>query len=516
MTEQNAQKTKRIAKNTLLLYVRMLFGMLVSLYTSRVVLQALGVEDYGIYNVVGGFVAMFSILSGSLSAAVSRFLTFELGKGDQKRLQLVFSTSLNIHIFLAIIIIVLSETIGLWFLNNEMVIPQARIGAANVVFQCSVISFVMGLLSVSYNASIISHEKMSVFAYIGVFDILIKLFLVLFIAYSPFHFDRLIVYALSILGVSFILQLVYYVYCRRSFIECRYQLLIDRTLFREVASFAGWNFIGASSSVLRDQGGNVLLNLFFGPAVNAVRGISQQVSGAVNAFVGNFMVAVNPQITKSYASENYDYMMSLIFHSARYSFYLLFLLSLPILIHTDYVLTLWLGQCPEHAVIFVRLILIFSLGESISQPLVTSMLATGKIKKYQIIVGGIQMMNFPLSYAFLKFGYPPECILYVAVFLSFSCLLARLILLRKMINLPARRFVKEVFFNVFVVSFLSAMIPVILNKMYFADSFAMFCLSVFFCILCSATIIFYVGCFASERKFVLEKIFALYKKIRLR
>lgn len=510
----HSENTRRIAKNTIFLYVRMLFSMLVSLYTSRLVLQALGVEDYGIYNVVGGFVAMFSILSGSLSAAVSRFLTFELGRGNSKRLRDVFSTSLNIHIVLSIIIIVLSETVGLWFLNNKMVIPIERMYAANFVFQFSIVSFVLGLLSVSYNASIVSHENMKVFAYIGISDILIRLFIVLFISYSSLHFDRLIIFALLILCESVLMQVIYYIYCRRSFSECRYQFVFKRELFKEVAGFAGWNFIGASSAVLRDQGGNLLLNLFFGPAMNAVRGISQQVNGAVSAFVNNFMVAVNPQITKSYASGDYSYMMSLIFYGARFSFYMLFVLSLPILINTEYVLYLWLGEYPEHTVSFVRLVLIFSLIESISNPLITSMLATGRIKVYQIIVGGLQMLNFPLSYIFLRLGFPPECILLVAIALSFFCLLARLVLLRKMISLPVRKFVMDVLFNVLSIFVLSLILPLIFNNIFFVRSLGMFCISLVVCLLSSLIIIYFIGCNKSERFFVMDKISVIYRKIR--
>lgn len=516
MYYNHSEDTKRIARNTLLLYVRMLFGMLVSLYSSRVVLQALGVEDYGMYNVVGGFVGMFSILSGSLSAAVSRFLTFELGRGDEKRLKDVFSTSLNIHVVLSLVIIILSETIGLWFLNNKMNIPIERMDAANFVFQCSVVSFVLGLLSVSYNASIVSHERMGVFAYIGIFDVIVRLFIVLFIAYSPFNFDRLVVYALLLLFVSVLMQFIYYLYCKRSFKECHYQFLIKWSLFKEIAGFAGWNFIGSSSAVLRDHGGNVLLNLFFGLKLNAVRGISQQVNSAVNAFVGNFMVAMNPQITKSYATGDYHYMMNLIFYGARYSFYMLFILSLPILINTDYVLTVWLGIYPEHTVNFIRLVLIFSLSESISNPLVTSMLATGKIKKYQIIVGGLQMLNFPLSYIALKFGMLPEIILIIAIILSSCCLVARIVLLRKMISLPAKRFIREVYLNLVSTSILSIVFPLLFINLFSVESFGAFCLSTFVCLISSILIIGFVGCNKSERTFIAEKSFSICRKIMMR
>lgn len=297
-----SENTKRIAKNTLMLYVRMLFSMVVSLYTSRVVLNTLGVEDYGIYNVVGGFVAMFSLVSSSLSASVGRFLTFELGRGDMDRLKRVFITSISIHVVLIAVVLVLTETVGVWFLNHRLTIPSDRLYAANWVFQASVFSFILGLFNVPYNASIISHERMKAFAYIGILDVILRLFIVLFVAYSPWQFDRLIVYALLLVAVSMSLQLVYLCYCRRNFEECRFRLHFDKKYWKDMSAFAGWNFIGASSALLKDQGVNIILNLFIGPVVNAARGISLSVNAAVTSFAGNFMVALNPQITKSYAT----------------------------------------------------------------------------------------------------------------------------------------------------------------------------------------------------------------------
>ena len=288
MTEQ-AENTKRIAKNTLMLYVRMLFGMLVSLYTSRVVLQALGVEDYGIYNVVGGVVAMFSIISNSLSSSVSRFLTFELGKGNMEGLKRVFSTSLTIQVVLAVMIVLLSETIGLWFLDTHMNIPINRLYAAKWVFHASVFTFVISLLSVPFSASIVSHEKMSAFAYIGILDIILRLLIVLFIAYSGLEFDRLIVYALLLVGVVCIMQAIYWNYCTRHFEECKFRLSFDSGYWKEMSSFAGWNFIGGSASLLKDQGVNILLNLFIGPVINAARGIANTVNNVLASFASNFM-----------------------------------------------------------------------------------------------------------------------------------------------------------------------------------------------------------------------------------
>ena len=456
MTDTSANN-KRIAKNTLLLYFRMLFMMAVSLYTSRVVLNALGVEDFGIYNVVGGVVAMFSMLSGSLSAAITRFITYELGKGNQENLKKIFSSSVTIQIGLAILIIVVAEAIGVWFLNMKMNIPDVRITAANWVFQFSILTFAVNLISVPYNASIIAHERMSAFAYISILEAIGKLAIVFLIVISPM--DKLIFYAILMCAVALIVRLAYGVYCKRHFEECTYHFIFDRDLLKHMFGFAGWNFIGATSAVLRDQGGNVVINLFCGPAANAARGIAFQVNNAISGFVTNFMTALNPQITKSYAAGDRKYMMTLIFQGARLSFYMLLLLSLPVLINTHYILGLWLKIVPDHAVLFVQLVLVFAMSESISNPLITAMLATGRIRNYQLVVGGLQMINLPVSYILLRIEMFPEVVLVVAIVISQCCLAARLLMLREMIGLSVRKYMKKVYVNVLVVTVIAAVLP---------------------------------------------------------
>lgn len=482
----------------------MLFSMFVSLYTSRVILNALGVEDFGIQNVVGGVVGMFAILSGSLSAAISRFLTFELGTGNKERLARVFSTSLVVQVILAIVIVVLLETIGVWFLNNRMVIPEGRMFAANWVLQLSILGFVISLISVPYNASIISHEHMRVFAYIGMANVIVNLLIVIVIANLPDGADRLIIYSTLLSAIRLAFQGFYWIYCRKHFEECRFSLQLEKPLLKEMMGFAGWNFIGASSAVLRDQGGNVVLNLFWGTTLNAARGIAQQVSNAIGGFVGNFMTALNPQITKSYASGERVYMMKLIFRAARFSFYLLFILSLPVLFNTDYLIDLWLGQVPAHVVLYVRLILVFSLCETVSNPLITVMLATGNIRNYQIIVGGLQMMNLPISYVLLRMGFFPEIIVVVAIALSISCLIARLIMLRGMIGLPVRSYILEVLFNLMIVTVMALLLPGVLNTVY-SDTFLYFICSCCICVLSAALSVYLLGCSRGERNFIKEK-----------
>ena len=501
---------KRIAKNTLLLYFRMLFLMVVSLYTSRVVLNALGVEDFGIYNVVGGVVAMFSMLSGSLSAAITRFITYELGTGNQDNLKNIFSSAVTIQIGLAIVIILLAEAVGVWFLNVKMNIPETRMAAANWVFQFSILTFAINLISVPYNASIIAHERMSAFAYISILEAIGKLAIAYLITVSPM--DKLIFYALLMCAVALLVRLVYGYYCKKHFKECIYHFLWDKDLLKRMFGFAGWNFIGASSAVLRDQGGNVVINLFCGPAVNAARGIAFQVNTAVHGFVTNFMTALNPQITKSYASGDREYMKTLIFQGARLSFYMLLLLSLPILVNTHYILALWLKIVPEHTVLFVQLILLFGLSESISNPLITAMLATGKIRNYQLMVGGLQLMNLPVSYLLLRMGLFPEVVIMVAIVISQCCLAARLLMLRGMIGLSVREYLKKVYIHVLAVTAVASICPFLLMSQV-EESLLNFILLCLASVVCTGITIYYIGCNKTERQFILNKIGAIKNRL---
>ena len=503
MSFNSSENSKRIAKNTLLLYGRMLFMMLISLYTSRVVLNALGVEDYGIYNVVGGVVAMFTVISGSLSAAISRFLTFELGKNDMVQLKKVFSTSVIIQFILALIVFVLIETIGLWFLNNKLVIPECRMTAANWVFQLSIATFVLGLMNAPYTAAVIAHEKMSAFAYLGILDAAEKLAIALLVAWTST--DKLILYAILMCSTSLLGIVIYRFYCKRKFEECSFHLVFDKTVLKGMFGFAGWNFIGASSAVLRDQGGNIIINLFCGPTVNAARGIALQVNGAVSGFASNFMTALNPQITKSYASGDHEYFMKLIFQGSRLSFYMLLFFSVPIWASTHYILVLWLKLVPAHSVFFIQLILLYTMLEALSTPLITAMLATGKIRNYQIIVGGTQMLNLPLSYLFLRFGAEPEAVLIIAIFISQVCLAERLILLRRMINLPSVDFLKKVYLNVMVVMAMSCFFPILLSH-YLEEPFLSFVIISLVSVFTTGLVIFYIGCRDNERQFAKEKI----------
>jgi len=512
MSSIEQQNNKRIAKNTMLLYFRMLLTMVVGLYTSRVILRNLGVENFGIYNAVGGVVSMFAVVSGSLTTAVSRFLTFELGKGDLKKLKEVFCSSVTIQLLLSAVVVVLAESVGVWFLNHKMTIPADRMFAANWVFQLSLLTFCIGLISVPYNAAIVAHERMAAFAYVGLIDVFGKLAIAIGIASSPV--DKLIFYAILMCFMSLLMRFIYGWFCKRNFEECSFHFVFRKNMLKKMFSFAGWNFIGASSAVLRDHGGNVIINMFCGPAVNAARGIAMQVNNSVSQFVNNFMTALNPQITKSYANGNNRYMMSLVFQGARLSFYMLMFLSFPIIFNTEYILSIWLKNVPEHTTFFVQLVLVFVMSESISSPLITAMLATGKIRDYQIVVGGLQMLNLPVSYLVLRNGCPPESVLIVAIVISQICLIARLIMLRKMIDLDVAGYVKHVYLNVWVVAIVACILPIMLKMNCWFDTpfvkfIALCCISTASSILS----ILFVGCNREDRMLIYSKINAMKQKV---
>lgn len=508
-----ATNNKRIAKNTVLLYIRMLFLMLVSLYTSRVNLNALGVSDFGIYNVVGGLVAMFNILSGSFTAAISRYLTYELGTGDKEKLARVFSSSMIIQYSLAIVIIIAAETIGLWFLTNKMVIPEDRINAAIWVYQLSLVSFTLDLLVIPYTACIVAHEKMSAFAYISIVSAIGKLIVAWTISIAPI--DKLIWFAGLIVVNSTIIRSIYIHYSKKHFEECSVKWVFDKSLLRNISQFTGWNFIGSAASILRDYGGNIIINLFFGPTINAARGIASQVNNAVIGFVSNFQMALNPQITKSYALKDNNYAFTLVFQGARLSYYILLILVLPIIINTHYILSIWLGNVPDYSVDFVQLILIFSLNESLSNPLITLMLATGNIKKYQIIVGGLNLLNLPFSYILLKLGAIPQTVIIIAIIISIITEFARVILLKQMTGMSAKLFISKVYINVIGVTLFAAIVPVIVNQ-FLCESLLSFLFITVISILCTCISILFIGCNITERKKVYSKCRSIFKKFLIK
>lgn len=503
MAGENHRGT-RIAKNTLMLYIRMFALMLVGLYTSRVVLAALGENDFGIYNVVGGVVAMFTVISGALNSAVQRFITFELGKGPQAQETKVYSTAVIIQFALAMIIVLLAEPVGLWFIDNKMTIDPSRIPAARLVLHFSLLAFVVNLMSVPQMASITAHERMSAYAWIGILDGLLRLAVALLIAHSSA--DRLVMYAALMASVVLTVRLAYIIYCRVNLPDCRFRLIFDKGLLKEMFSFAGWNFIGVTSGVLRDHGGNILVNLFSGPAVNAARGVAVQLNGAVQGFVTNFMTAVNPQITKSYASGDKEYMFTLVRRSSRLSFCLLYLIALPVIFNAEYLLGIWLKEVPAHASLFVQLFLIFALSESMSNPMITAMLATGDIRRYQLVVGGLQLLNLPVSYVFLKLGAMPEVTVMVAVAISQVCLWARLVMLNKATGFPILPFVSDVYVTVLMKVVCATLVFPLLVDIVKPDGFAGFAMSAGTCVMATLLVIWMLGLEPEERQWVKDKL----------
>lgn len=506
------ENNKRIAKNTLLLYVRMLFNMLVALYTSRVILNALGVEDFGISNVVGGLVAMFSLISSSLSSSVSRFLTVELGRGDHDKLRALFSTSVIIHLGLSVIVLLLMESIGLWFLNNQMTISTERIIAANWVFQGSVLTFIIGLLSVPYNATIISHEHMGVYAFIGILQTILRLCIAIFISYLSENYDRLIFYSILTVTVSGVSQFIYWRYCKLHFSESSVIWNYNHDCIKEMSSFAGWNFIGCTARLLKDQGVNILLNVFFSPTVNAARGIAYSVQTAIGGFSNNFMIALNPQITKSYAINDKEHSFQLSENGTRFSFYIMLLIIVPLFIESDFILKLWLKGYPDHTVSFVKLILILMLTETLANTQITLLNATGKIKEYQIAVGLLLLSNFPISYCLLFFGFSPESTMLTAIFISVFCIILRLFFLKRLTNYSPFRFIRKVVINILPITILGFTLPLFINKV-LDDGWFRFIIVLLCSFSINSILIFSIGLNHHERLFIKDKINTTKKRI---
>lgn len=502
--------SKRVAKNTLYLYFRTILCMGITIYTSRVVLDVLGIEDYGIYSVVGGFVAMFSMLSGTLTAASQRYIAFEIGKANSD-IKKIFSITITIHLFLAAVIFILLESFGLWFLNYKMNLSPDRIIAANWVFQCSVITFCVSLISIPYTAAIIAYERMSVFAYISIFEVVCKLLAVYALIFIPI--DSLILYAVFMLILSLILRSIYNIYCNRKIKECRFRFCFDKEKFQEILGFCGWNFIGSSATILNNQGINMLMNLFFGVALNAAKGISSQVENAINTFVQNFMMALNPQITKSYSSGDYVYVNKMIVSGTKLAFFLFWVICLPVFINIDYILSVWLKKVPESTAIFIRLGLVFNLCQCLSQCLYTAMLATGKIKKYQIIVGGLSFMAFPTTWFFFYIGLPGYWGYCAMIVFSLACLIARLFLLQEMIE----GFKGSVFLKQVVLPIVFSIAPLILcfsviHSKIATITFDTFIFESILSVILSSVVIGYVGLNAEERSRIETMVVSKIKK----
>lgn len=507
----STENNKRIAKNTLLLYFRMFITMAIGLYTSRIVLQTLGISDYGIYNVVGGIITMLSFLNAGMVASSQRFISYELGRNDIQRLKTVFCTSVSIHLFIALIAFIVAETLGVWFINTQLNIDADRMTAANWVFQCSILTFMVNVISVPYNSCIVAHEKMSVFAYISILEVTLKLAVVFLLWGLPF--DKLVVYAILILIVSVLIRFCYTIYCKRHFEECIYHFEFDKSLFKEMFSFAGWSIIGNLGFSFKDQASNIILNIFYGTTLNAARGIGMQVSGIVNTFSSNFSMALNPQITKQYAAGNEEESRKLVYAGSRYTFYLLTLISIPVIINVDYILELWLGVVPEYTSYFLILSLITALLYAVSGSVTTALQATGKIKIFQIGISILMLSELPMAYILLHLGYPPYSVMYPTLLTYTIAMFFRFYLIKRMVSSYS---FKYYIFHVLVPCLIVFVICLIICHyvcQYFEKNFVALILMSLLSITIILSVIFVIGINKKERTIMINSIFTCTNRI---
>jgi O-antigen/teichoic acid export membrane protein len=507
---KNSENNKRIAKNTLMLYFRMFITTIVGLYTSRVVLNTLGVTDFGIYNVVGGIITMASFFNSAMVAASQRFLSFELGRNDYDRLKRVFCTTINIHATICLVALVLAETIGLWFVNAKLVIPEDRMIAANWVYQASILTFIIKVMSVPYNSAIVAHEKMSAFAYISILDVVLQLLIVYLLVVFPF--DKLIVYSILMVCVVSLIRVCYTIYCKRHFSECTYHFFFDKPLFFEIFSFAGWSIIGNLGFSFKNQLSNIILNLFFGPSVNAARGVAMQVSSHVKTFAHSFTMALNPQITKQYAAGNLEVSRKLVYAGSRYTFYLLTLISIPVIININYILKLWLGVVPEFTAQFVIFTILTSLLYALSECVTKAIQATGRIKWFQIGVSIIMLSELPIAWVLLEMGYPPYAAMWPSLLTYSVALFFRFWLINRYVEgYHFREYFIYVVLRCIVVFVLSYGLSHVMS-MSLHSTFLGFIVSTVLCLLVSTVVIMLLGMEKGERVFLRNKVKSVAKK----
>lgn len=492
---------KRIAKNTVYMYARMFVTMLIGLYTSRVVLASLGFEDYGLYNVVGGIIAMFGFLNGAMTNTTSRYITFYLGKNDDNRLKEVFSTAFYIHVIIAIIIIVLGETIGLWYVYNKLVVPDGRFTAAMWLYQFTVITSAVNIISVPFNASVIAHERMSTFALVAIVDSVLRLGIALSLSYAPF--DRLVYYGGMILFVQLMNNAFYWIYSSKRLNGIRLVVVFDKALLKEMFGFTGWNLFGNFSYIFFTQGLNLILNYFCGAAVNAARGIAVQVDGIVRQFATNVQTAINPQIIKSYAQSDKERFFSLIFASSRYCFYLLLLLALPIILEADFLLTLWLGNYPEHTINFLRITLATVTLEALVTPMFMANLASGKVKIYQLVISIISIVFIPITFLAIRITRVPEVVFICTLIMTIVEIIARIFIVHGQVGLSRGLYVRRVLVKVFLVSVLASVFPVLIH-MQMEEGLIRFLVVGFVCVVSVVTVVFFIGINKNERDYAIR------------
>ena len=502
MSESNG--IQRVAKNTVALYTRMFFQMVVYFYTSRLVLQALGVVDYGIYDLVGGIVGILVFLNNSMTTSSLRFITYAMGQGDRKTINSVFSVSLSVHVALAILIGVVGETIGLWYVKNCLVIPATRLSSAIWAYHCSLFAALIAILNVPYNATIIANERMTAFAGISIIDILLKLFIVLLLPYIDE--DSLITYALLILIESLAIRILYATYCHIVFRQIRFHAnLLSRRKFREMLSFAGWSMLGNLSIVCNNYGINVILNLFGGPVVNAARGIAFTVQSAILSFISSFQTAVNPQITKYYAQARLEPMNNLVLRSSKFSFFLILFVSLPLMLETETLLSIWLPVVPSHAVIFTRLLVCVAVVEGIANPMMVGASATGHVRRYYITIGTTLLSTLPIAYVVLKLYGVFASVFVVQLAMAIVAQIFRLFLCRDLFCLSIREFLVNVLRPIGIVAIFASVIPVYTH---FAvdNNYIRLLMVVVTSIFSIFVAVFFLGLQPMEKQFLISKV----------
>lgn len=501
----NTSNNKRVAKNTLMLYLRMFVTMAIGLYTSRVILQTLGVSDYGVYNVVGGFVAMLSYLNTVFVGATQRFIVFTLGENDPDKLKRLFKSSITVHFIIGIIILIVAETFGLWFVNNKLNIDADRMVAANWVYQCSVLSLILTMINIPYRSCVVAHEHMHLYAYVSIVESVLKLGIVFLLLIIPG--DKLIIYSILMLLIMIVVPVWYIIYCRR-FDECSFGFGFDKGMIKEMGSYAGWLLVGNLGFSFKDQFSNIIMNLFLGTSINAARGVAAQVNSIITSFADNFTMALNPQITKHYAAGEIEQSQELVYSGARYAFFLMAMIAIPVIMNIDYILELWLGVVPEYTSQFVVITIVASLFYSISKTTTTAIQATGDIKWFQIGISIIMLLELPAAFVLLKLQYPPYYALMPAIATSVMGLIFRFFILKKQV--PSYS-IKYYFINIVLRSVsimcLSFAISYLLCSM-LEMNFWTFLLSSFLSVIVSATIIYFMGLTGSERNLLKKYLYS--------
>ena len=512
MEANKTENTRRLAKNTLFLYFRSIVCLVLQLYSSRLILQALGVDDYGINNVVAGFASMFTLVTGALSSAIGRFLTFELGRNNLQRQKQVFSISLTLMTGFAFVILILALTVGQWYVSNVMKIPDGREIAALWAFFCAIASVMTGLIVTPFNSSIISHEKMGIYAIINILEAILQLGIALFLTFGTYSIDRLILYAFvwTLCGIG--LRAFAAVYAKSRFQECQIRPIFEKSLFKELFSYAGWNFLSNVSGTLSGQGVNLLINFYKGPAVNAARGLSDTVQRSVSMFVNNFTIALTPQITKAYAAQDMSYVKYLTYRGSRFAFYIMFFISLPVILEAKFVFTLWLGNVPEHTINFNRLALIDCTMGLFYTIFGTVQSASGKIRNFRIIFSIITLLEFPLAWFFLRIGTPPEVVYLIIMAAIIGYIITTHCFVSKTLGYSFHEVFHEVYLPELKVIVCSSVIP-ILSVILLPYGWIRFLITGTLCVAFTLPSILYLGCNVSERQYIFSAARGFIKKL---